>query len=464
MEAFTSFEIDFRGNTREMDIASAFASRFAIRLLVVIAGGLSLANCAKIRVQPADPNSTERDGVVIYPQRPYLVVKEEFPVEGDEGYLVGTFTQGFVTIRANELLAARFGEKDIRVPASAIRVSVSADEGGGGRGELKSDEGEEKGEEPPEQEESSETDEKKTVYTKATGSLSWDPTVPSQEDISDLFKIVYLPDLDEKRVVGASAGIGTVDYSVALGPGGVVNRFQATIDNSALGEFLIDTAKDVIEIAKKAAKLAAKAALLSALEEEGKILKEGQQILIKYTYVGNATPGLYPILKASEYAGKHARTPVADPLLVPAEYPYTRVAFKLRRELVLEAADFASVSKNAASAPREPDEVADALKRGLEGETFVLPNGVALAGQTVNVIAVLDGEHIGVRFGLSAAAHSKWSRLEPEEQREIIRILHEWIRRVDDGPLDPKQLDAIVGHEGRIRIQIQKRSTGGSVA
>jgi len=53
--------------------------------------------------------------------------------------------------------------------------------------------------------------------------------------------------------------------------------------------------------------------------------------------VGYATPGIFPILKESEYKSSVAAP--NDPFLVKAEYPYTRFSFRVRRTLRLVAED-----------------------------------------------------------------------------------------------------------------------------
>jgi len=343
-----------------------------------------LIGCAGIDISPIDKTSDDRDGIVYHPQRPYLVVKKEFIAEGEEGSLFGTVENGLVQVSLGDLLGDRLGNKTLKIP---VQAAVKGS-GKPGAGELVSDDGPGPGiEETTDSDTETDEDSDQKIYTKAQGTLSWDPSVPRQEDVSDLFKILYLPDLDETRVIRPKAGIGQANLGVALGPGDTLNRFQLDIDNTALGEFLIDTARDFVTIAKEIAQKSALGALVSDAEAEA---LEGRAVELHYRYVGYATPGVYPILKSEEYKDISVRGVPLDPLLIPAEYPYTRVAFKVRRVLQFEL-------KSLQPKPSKINNREGPVESPQNLETLAETLNAALTNQSFE-IEYAEGESIAMRF------------------------------------------------------------------
>jgi len=107
-----------------------------MRLAVVLLIAQSvLLGCAKVEVHPASWETTEREGIPFYLQRPYVVVQKSFPIEGEEGYLFGTIDRSTGTVRFQDMsdeLSKRIGvEKEMSefLPCG-VRFSLLAYRGG----------------------------------------------------------------------------------------------------------------------------------------------------------------------------------------------------------------------------------------------------------------------------------------------------------------------------------------------
>jgi hypothetical protein len=181
--------------------------------------------------------------------------------------------------------------------------------------------------------------------------LKWDSTVPQVLRDGKAISIVFLPDLDEKYVVSVQGGLGTAASKVALGPGGTANQFEANVDNREVGRFIFDEVAKFTDLAvdliKVKNKLLAKVADVGETETE-LVDKQPVPAVLRYIYVGFAVPGMYPILKNSEYGPLsscvvcpgQATFSTQDPFLRGAQWPFTRYSVRLRREFVLYIEDF----------------------------------------------------------------------------------------------------------------------------
>lgn len=333
---------------------------------------LMIAGCATVTVAPADLNKRERCGVPFYLQRPYVAIKREVPVEGDEGFLVATIDRDSdelilqnlplkVKMCLSEFAPSPSGE--IRVPFHSVKTlpnipavaldavpyrelaaNAAAGKGTSGTGKP----GEEKEEAAGEK--ASDTQ----AMTAASGIAKFDPSVPQSIDAGSYLEVIFLPDLDEKYTVDTRAGLGTASMSVAHGPGNTLNQFQTEMDNRELGKFVFESLAKVRDLALKKVGLDS---IAGPTVEEGDLPAEGgatsgtrkgpgakprpktkESVLLKYIYLGYATPGLFPILKDKEYKyAQECTLSERDPFLVKAVWPYTRYSLRVRRELSLWA-------------------------------------------------------------------------------------------------------------------------------
>lgn len=363
-------------------------------VVILLIAQAVLLGCAKVEVHPASWETTEKEGIPFYLQRPYVVVQKSFPIEGEEGYLFGTIDRSTGTVHFQDMsdkLSKRIGVGK-EIPISTIRKEERE------LGRTHSAEDVVRDHEPPSEEAERERSTEEEVVTDASGIAKWDASVPDTVEINEFFKIVYLPDLDEKYVISPSAGIGSARLSVAMGPGGVINQFQVNLDNSEIGKFVMNSAKTVVSLAEKAADLSI-GKLFSAVD-----IVEARAIVVKYIYIGYATPGIYPILKNSEYAKSHGRA-VQDPYLIPAEWPYTRFSVKVKKQVLLVADPLL-------------DTVSGPGTRDADGEAKPEPESKAPPGIAKIEQMLRDANDINVEELTVAAKFS--SIIEDRERRQIV--------------------------------------------
>lgn len=340
-------------------------------LMFIVLASLIVGGCSSVKIVDANVKEAEEDqlkeGIIYYPQRPYLVVKKPFVVEGEEGYVTAK-------IKEDGLHFQTPWSKDEKVvPLSAVIINTNTNQyrRGGGVPEQTStkdaaaaaaaaanaakDGGTNQGEADTSTSTSSEDTK---IYTESRGNLSWDSSVPSEIDLTDQFKIVYLPDVDNPRVIQIDAGLGVAEVDVAMGPGDTINKFNLREDNQELGRFFMDTIKDTIDLAKKYGTMAIG---ITPQLTSSKLEKKGYEVddtlVLKYIYLGEATPGVYPLVKEREFikAEELENTlvirkdsqgrlsfgpPAKDDFLIRPEYPYTRFAFKVNRKFQLYIEDF----------------------------------------------------------------------------------------------------------------------------
>jgi hypothetical protein len=369
-----------------------------------------LTACAGVAVHRVDPADTKADGVPFYLQRPYIAVLEEFPIEGEQGYVLARYDAATKTVTLGDVgpLAARLGAGEQRFPLAALFVP---------RADASAPGAPHSGEEPKGPPQSGAAESKEELAIRAQGIAKWDPAVPNDLAISDKFKVVFLPDLEEKYVIDANAGTGSADLSVATGPGGVLNQFQIQVDNSEIGKLLTETARTAVGLAKKAAEF--QIGKLHSVSADD-IPAGTTTLALRYTYVGHATPGLYPMLKKSEYP-TGARGAIQDAYLIPAEWPYTRFAFKVRRTLLLEAIDLAPRGRQPIVGAPSGDR--SAIERRVADVFAGKTVPVAFAGRSVEATfskASLSNDGRTVTLLFASGEFTAFNALEPSAQEAAL--------------------------------------------
>ncbi len=325
----------------------------SIAVLLLLCAVASIG-CARVEVAPADPNKCERAGIPFYMQRPYMALKREIPVAGDAGYIAGQVKGDVVHILNAPQELLEFLGGDPYVPLASIGLDDGLQRE---RDDLKppvvSDPN--KPNKPDSNDKSTEATESKSAgaLTTATGDVSWDSTVPQALPVSMLYDIVYLPDLDEKYVVSAEGGLGQAELGAAMGPGSTLNKFSMSVDNTEMGKLVADTINKFSDVAVQAATKGLGTGTSGAEDGVGEGtsaaeagFRENQFISMRYAYVIYATPGLYPILKNTEYQNERLEMPRGVPqgsrrkadddfYVLKARYPHTRISFNVRRVLRL---------------------------------------------------------------------------------------------------------------------------------
>lgn len=303
-----------------------------LKIVYILIAALLISSCTSITVKDAAPNDNFgdnlADGYLYYPRRPYLHVKKEFVIEGNEGYVKAIKTVDGFRFRSP------WDNEDISVPIGGIYSAnksaefTSGDDSASGDSVVKN---------------SDSTSENRKTLSKATATAGYNPAVKEVEPLGEFFDIVYLPDVDNPRVLSYSSHFGIADVNLAYGPGNTLNTFQTTEDNSEIG-FI---AKDLVDSTLKAAKSIAEmnypglALLTSGQVDDLKKQNVGETMMFKYIYLVFATPNLSPLVKEREFATvREIKSGNKDPNLLRPEFPYTRFAFKTRKEYRLVKVDF----------------------------------------------------------------------------------------------------------------------------
>jgi hypothetical protein len=157
--------------------------------------------------------------------------------------------------------------------------------------------------------------------------------------------IVWLPDFEEQYVVQASSRSGTADVSLQYGQGWSLQGLDATADSSVLLGPLVELYGQATKIVGQVASAkmglpmgGAQGRVEGGAEKQG--FAGGTPVAVKVTLASIAAPGLYPVLKPSEWdkARELARdAAVGQRILVPVP-PLTNVAFNIAHAVVIEAA------------------------------------------------------------------------------------------------------------------------------
>jgi hypothetical protein len=318
--------------------------------LAVLVAGVMLAGCATVKIQRVGPGP-QPEGLPFYLPRPYVSVYEPFVI-ATKAYLVeGELSADGKHILLTNVVGDLDGHLKLKL-GTAIPASMVVPLGTAPAAPSKG--GPEAG---------------GTAAAPAPGAAAPSPAktpadtaapTPAQPGVSAMkvtsdataffvtpnrryFDVLWLPDFDEKYVIQSKPRLGGASVQVSLAQGWALQGLNTSVDNSAITKPLLDlygTSLGLIgDLAK--AKLAPITAILgkpqasvtpdkSALSFGG-----GAPITLKVTIVQVVAPGLYPVLKPSEF--KAGLPSTVDGMYVPVP-PYTNIAFKTYEAIVVEAA------------------------------------------------------------------------------------------------------------------------------
>ena len=343
------------------------------RLKRLALGALVLATstCADVSVRHVASTDFTTEGARYYLPRPYLAVKEPFPVGGEDFLTTGTLQDDrLVHIDLPAGLPAPvlrfFNANDPRVglvapglvmqrrgrnaKPSGLSKQAAAPDGGASPTDA--------GQAP---DGGSGTPSASADVEETSGST----VVP----ISELFDVVMLPDFDQQYAIKVSAGIGASKLKLKLKNGWMAEQLGFNVDNTAIGNFILTNIQKVVDLGIGAAQTALEPAsalttAASALTKQG--LQGGAaphppappQVVLRVRYALEALPGLYPILKPGEKPP--GETPPAGSkqsewVLVPYP-PYTVVAYRVRETILIELVSFGAPapSGDGAALPAAP--------------------------------------------------------------------------------------------------------------
>jgi hypothetical protein len=325
---------------------------------------LATATCADVSIQRVGSKDFDTKGARYYLPRPYLAVKQSFPVAGEDFLTTGSLQDDhLVHLDLPPGLPGPvlkfFNTQDPRVGLVApglvmqrkkaaaspgLRKQAAAPDGGAGAADAGATP--DAGVSTP----SSDTE---------IGSTSGSTVVP----ISELYDVVMLPDFDQQYAVRISAGIGSVKTNLGLKNGWMAEQIGFNIDNSAIGTLILSNIQKVADLGLGAAQAALEPAsalttAAGALSKQGKAPGEAApaapapQVVLRVRYALEALPGLYPILKpmeAEKAAADAAAAGVPAPRVPPGVTnqwvfvpypPYTVVAYQVRETILVELVSF----------------------------------------------------------------------------------------------------------------------------
>lgn len=200
------------------------------------------------------------------------------------------------------------------------------------------------------------------------GAADSKPVVP----VSEYFQIVYLPDFDQQYAVRASGGLGVAKLNMALENGWQAERITTEIDNRELGRFIFRQIDKFTDIGAAALKgMIAPVAAAVPTENVLQGASEGTPVLLRITYMIEAQPGIYPVLKPDERTILDSKTTtrtstrsglaattttktteIAAPtneqaasVFIPYP-PFTVIAYNVRRYILIERVDAPPVDRD----------------------------------------------------------------------------------------------------------------------
>lgn len=306
-----------------------------------------VSGCAKVNVKKvSDLNGPE--GLRYYMPRPYVMVHEPFVVASQAFVVDGEMsTDGQYLLISNwtadeSLSKVLKGVRNRKILASTVVVAQSVEDG------------EAQGAEEEPQTNFADTGSQKVGEGKPapkggirTVSMSNDNAAYAVTPMKRYMDVIWLPDFSEQYAVTGRAGFGNSSIDMSMGQGWSLQGLDIETDNSAVVEPLLGFYQQAIDslstvVQTKLGVLPVPTGVND--EAQGAIelgsaasFDGGTPVSIKVTVVRMAAPGLYPILKESEFDAVAALTNVPDYILVPVP-PLTRIAFNSYEVVVIEAA------------------------------------------------------------------------------------------------------------------------------
>jgi hypothetical protein len=357
---------------------------------------LATATCADVSVRHVASTDFTTEGARYYLPRPYLAVKEPFPVGGEDFLTTGT-------LQGDRLLHI---DLPAGLPAPVLRFFKANDPRVGlvapglvmqRRGRTAKPPGLSKQAAAPDGGASPTDAGQAPDGGSGTPSASADVEETSGSTvvpISELFDVVMLPDFDQQYAIKVSAGIGASKLKLNLKNGWMAEQIGFNVDNTAIGNFILSNIQKVVDLGIGAAQTAlepasaltaaASAFAKQAAPPEGAAPQPPAppQVVLRVRYALEALPGLYPILKPGEKPPAGSE-PSEYPILRPGEKPpagwkpsdwvlvpyppYTVVAYRVRETILIELVSFgapALTGDGATLAPAsKPAPSADEIKK-----------------------------------------------------------------------------------------------------
>jgi hypothetical protein len=355
-----------------------------LRAAVVFVGGLlAVVGCASLTIKRVKPDDYTTEGVRFYLPRPYVVVKQPFPVAGQDFLTTGTLqgddrlvhinlpsglpkqvlgyfnalsdpTKG--TLPPSNVLQPRpspsptlekEGKKSSTKGAKPSKDGTADGGSGSDAGRTPSDAG---------QTPSNDGTSGGGISASADiGSTSGSVVVP----LCDAFDLVMMPDFTQQYAVNVNAGWGTSSLKLSLKNGWMADQFGLNADNSAIGNFILGNAQKVVDLGLDLAKGAlgpasALGAVAGALvpHAAGAPPAPPVQVVLRVRYAVEALPGLYPVLKPDELV--HPAS--ADEKVWIPYPPYTVVGYSVRVTIVVELISMSSPAATPGAVALKEDE------------------------------------------------------------------------------------------------------------
>jgi hypothetical protein len=305
------------------------------KLGLFTATALGLLGCAQASIRKV-PNRSDYDtwtdgmqarvdgmcGLRVYGSRPYVVVHQAFPLPPSESFLVdGVVSADGKFIRLDPK-ASRGGSKDCALLSEGLKHFS-----GGGDTYVVPSTALWKSQGTPAATTAGNPKAEGTVVTapalpaspahaKAEDRPSGDTSLSLQTELDawatrklgERFEIVYLPDFEEQYVIDPQANLGSARVAMTQGPGGQLLAMGMQVDNSAITRPLVDAYTKAVEAVGTRLTTALgtdPADSLVTPKAEGVEVGEvktatGHPITVRVHVLTMASPGIYPVLKASE--------------------------------------------------------------------------------------------------------------------------------------------------------------------
>ncbi|RLA50783.1 MAG: hypothetical protein DRR42_12190 [Gammaproteobacteria bacterium] len=321
----------------------------------------ALVSCSTVEPELVNKDTTSAEGLRYWGSRPYLIVDRPYPISSQSVLIDGVVSAdgGSLLVSGNTRNSVQFDHyiddktKTVSLlPVLKLKQSVG---GGGlqaqsgkeeegadnepklGTGDKKKSEAEEKSENSIPTETTKDTD-KSTVGDKRFGlstvTVSTDNTAQPIFKLNEYVSVTYMQDYAREYRISTKAKFGIKNVDITYGPGNTLVAMNASVDNSALVQPVVDAWSAVASAGSSAlvaainpggaAMIAAQSGALGLEPAPEKF--RGQRVTFRLHIVKFAVPGAYPFVREEEL--KFYATPAAgwDASVVrpyaPGQVPY----------------------------------------------------------------------------------------------------------------------------------------------
>ncbi|KFN48231.1 hypothetical protein [Arenimonas composti] len=297
--------------------------RFALVLLIA---ALTLA-CSNVRPVPVTAANAGAPGLRFYMTRPFIVVNRPFPIQSEVHLARALVSADGARVRilsGPPELTALIGTLPTEV--NADRVWVMPRQPGAGpapevadgdrhapRPRAQGSEGD-AGSEPPaggaattpeKPASASDTGAESRRIAMANITATTDITALPRFQLNESVSLIFLPDFEREFVVETRNKLGLTRATLNMGPGNTFLGFSAEVDNSAIGELLVDSFRTLLDAGTQNLLGLLPSTTPTAQSSPGNLRDQqvaDREVTLRVHRIRMAAIGVYPLTKPNEVA------------------------------------------------------------------------------------------------------------------------------------------------------------------